>query len=136
MENEKIAIVITGKLGVGKSALARRIAESLGTWVLLNTADLRRHFSHPLITTDPATVVVEEFGTDPGDVALAKSLVSEPTFSVYSKGQEARRIKTPNFIFVTGEKIPFLAECEECRFMVLEIFPQVTKKAPPKRGKH
>ena len=112
VENIKLkkgqALVIVGEQGVGKSSLAKDIAEQHGAYVVCSGSELT---SGPfelgrLVDGKPDTIIVEDF--ERCDIAKLKKMIMSPQVRVDVRGKSPYMATMPNFI-LCGASVDALA---------------------------
>ena len=123
----KTAIFITGDQGTGKTALARTLAESLGTFETIDYENMNfgpRYGGrgwNEIIKTSPDTVIVEGVKNHPSMFDFLRPLISNETMQLELKCKDPTIIKTPNFIFVSQDPKPIKIPEDDLRFYVIKV---------------
>jgi energy-coupling factor transporter ATP-binding protein EcfA2 len=117
---QKKALVIVGPQGSGKSLLARKIAESLGTYAETCFSVLSSPFDlGVLLMGKPATLILEEFSHQRVIRNGLKNLITSDTMLMCRRGQMDTTVPTPNFIFCSGDPLPM--GVDDRRFHVVHM---------------
>jgi len=113
------AIIITGPEGCGKTSLAKVIAESCGSYAMVQMTDIFMSSfpDHNALKKD--TVIVDDF--NPNFIASAKNLISVDTIHVNRKCRDPEQVATPNFIFCTGSLDALKLDMDDRRFTVINM---------------
>jgi Holliday junction resolvasome RuvABC ATP-dependent DNA helicase subunit len=117
------ALVIVGKQGSGKSILARQIAAKTGGHCReAGVHELERPFDRGILLADqPDTLIIDGLPKTREVIEMLKGLITSDTVLVDFPGQKSRIVKTPNFIFCSGDRDPLLAGMSDRRFHIVHI---------------
>ncbi|MFV5212815.1 VapE domain-containing protein [Azonexus caeni] len=115
------ALVLVGPQASGKTTLARQIATRNGAFVEVELMEfMRRRGIDNTLASEPKTVIIDGLPAIESDFCRLKSLItSETTFIRSPYSGRSRQVKTPNFIFCTGEAAPFFDSSR--RFFVIRL---------------
>ena len=121
--NDYEVLAITGPQGCGKSTLARKMAEALGTFTVVDNSFLNNYFQRgDILAQEFNTIVIEEFVPTPESFILLKNLVSNNVLMAQRMGTEAIQVTAPiNIILCTGSKDALKLPSDARRFFVLEM---------------
>ena len=113
------ALVLVGPQGCGKSTKARELAAKVGAFVEISGEELEDKFTDWL-SEEPVTVIVEmERPLSQKAATTLKSLITSEEATCHRKGRYPCTVRTPNFIFCTGDK-DFLP-ADSRRFHIVEL---------------
>lgn len=117
------ALLIRGDQGSGKTTRARAIAKEHGSYTETTMDELcqGKFGLGRVLKGDPTTVIVEEFGGNREDVAVAKVLITSEKLTVERQGENPVEVTPPNFIFVSGHADPIPLDKADRRFSILTI---------------
>lgn len=116
------ALVITGTQCSGKTTLARKIAESYGSFAHIGAARLMENFGlSEAMESEPKTLIVDGFPTEQEAVNSLKALITSDTVCVNRRFSEPSVVNTPNFIFCSGHADPLKLAEGERRFRVVHL---------------
>lgn len=122
------ALIITGDEGVGKTTLARKIADAHSHSPLKYvTATLQQIVQSnfglgDVLECEPDTVIIEDkLNLIDSHLDFMKPLISNETIKIDRKGKKPRTVDSPNFIICTGDKEPLKHGMNERRFTVLPL---------------
>jgi len=122
------ALVLVGPPGCGKTRTALAIAEAHGPFAEMRAEDLTSPFVlGAVLAAEPATVVVEGMPQERQFHAL-KSLITSNVVPANRKGLKPKMVKTPNFIFCSGD-LDVFSNAGDRRFHVVELPPQSEVRA-------
>lgn len=113
-------LIIHGVEGSGKTTLAQKLSVEYGVSNTTYFERLKQSFNYDIFANDPDVVIVDNCPMDDDSVALMKQLVTSDTLEVNRKYKPSSILKTPNFIFITGELEPLKIEHLERRFKLIE----------------
>lgn len=118
-----VALVIAGPQGCGKTTLAHAIARRYGRTADSTMPAILSSFAlgDLLYPSAPATVVVEGFAQNRVELAWLKELVSSPEIRIDRRLDATRLVKTPNFIFCTGDVDALKLAGDSRRFHVIRL---------------
>lgn len=108
------ALVIAGPQGCGKTTMARKIAEKHGGRIVETEAhelETQRGLAD-LLASEPSTVICEGFPESEYTANRLKELITCDTLKVAAKYGAFKMVKSPRFIFCTGDAdlLPLVAE--------------------------
>jgi energy-coupling factor transporter ATP-binding protein EcfA2 len=123
------ALVLTGPQACGKTTLARLLAAENGPFeeAMAWQITKKREISN-ILQSEPRTVIVEDM--NPLDITLAfdgrlailKELITPNRTTIQLKAKEqAQEVRTPTYIFCSGEATSFSQETGDRRFWVLRM---------------
>jgi len=122
------ALIITGDEGVGKTTLARKIANTNShsslKYVIVTLQEITQSpFAlGRVLGGEPDTVIIEdELNLIDSHLDFMKPLISNDEITVDRKGKKHELVKTPHFIICTGDKEPLKHGMNERRFTVLPL---------------
>lgn len=116
------AMVITGPQGCGKSTLARKIAAQHGTFAEIDAHELGTRFGLGYaLDSEPDTLVVEGFPSTEETLAEIKAALTSSTVICHRKYKEPKAVKTPNFIFCSGDENALHLDAQDRRFFVVRL---------------
>jgi adenylate kinase family enzyme len=113
------ALVLSGPQGSGKSIKAREIAEKYGKFIEMDLHQFIKSEFLP-IDADTKTVIIDGFPGSAEHIAELKAMIANDEIVIRRKCQEPITVKTPNFIFCTGDANALLSG-DERRVMVCEL---------------
>lgn len=116
------ALVLVGPQGCGKSMLARQIAKQYGTVAEVSAAELEdsRQF-RDLLDREHNIVIVDGVPTRQVTQAKIKTLLSYDTVANRRPGSVPRMVKSPKFIFCSGNDQPVPGIDDTRRFRVVHV---------------
>lgn len=125
LKQQRLALVISGRPGCGKSLLARQLAEGCGNYSEVGIEEITRWksgFQHWL-DSNPNTVIVD------GDFKAKHlksivTLIESDKIEHNRKGKKLKTIATPTFIFCTNNKQSLKFGAEDRRFYVIDMDTQ------------
>lgn len=116
------ALVITGPQGCGKTTLARKIAALHGKFAEVNADCLGSPFGLTYaLSGDPDALIVEGFPTHSKGIKEIKTMLMSDTIICHRLYKNPIQVKTPNFIFCTGDADPLPQTALGRRFHVINL---------------
>lgn len=114
------ALVLVGQQGRAK-ALARKLAAAAGSYRELGARELEcNRYFWPVLEQEPATCIVDGLPQGREVLQRLKALITNAETVVHRKHQQMKRVRSPNFIFCTGDPTP-LKHMEGRRFHIVRM---------------
>ena len=121
--DEHEVLIIAGPQGCGKTSIALKMAEALGTFTVTDNSFLNNNFKRGgILAEEHDTIIIEEFTPSPKSYEMLKSLVSEDLILVERMHKETQHFEAPtNIILCTGDVDALRIPHDSRRFFVLEM---------------
>jgi energy-coupling factor transporter ATP-binding protein EcfA2 len=116
------ALVLTGPEGCGKSTAARGLASRAGAYAEIDARHLDSAFGlSRAMQNSPNTVIVEGLPSLAALITVARAL-KDGEIELNAQGRPPRIVKTPNFIFCSGDADAFCGDANaDRRFWVVKL---------------
>lgn len=117
------ALVLVGEQGCGKSMMARDIAAQHGSFAEVDSSIFADVFAlGSVLAREVSTLIVDEIPDKQETIAKIKAMVVSETILCHQKGLPEMDVKSPNFIFCTGDISPLKdLGADDRRFRVVHL---------------